>query len=100
MEGPSGGIGTQASGGLDALETKGVIKPVAHSDWAAPIVTPIKKDGEARICGDFKVTVNPQLAVDEYPLPRIEEIYANLSGGKQFSTLDLRQAYLQMELEE
>ena len=86
--------------GLDALEAKGVIKPVAHSDWAAPIVTPIKKDGEARICGDFKVTVNPQLAVDEYPLPRIEEIYANLSGGKQFSTLDLRQAYLQMELEE
>lgn len=85
---------------LDALEAQGIIKKVAHSDWAAPIVTPVKKNGDVRICGDFKVTVNPYLDVDEYPLPRIEEIYANLSGGKQFSTLDLRQAYLQMELEE
>ncbi|KAK2159261.1 hypothetical protein NP493_1730g00003 [Ridgeia piscesae] len=69
-------------------------------EWAAPIVTPIKKDGEVRICGDFKVTINPQLDVDEYLLPRIEEIYANLSGGQQFSVIDLRQAYLQMEVEE
>jgi hypothetical protein len=38
------------------------------------------------------VTINPQLDVDEYPLPRIEEIYANLSGGQQFSVSDLRQA--------
>ena len=38
--------------------------------------------------------------MDEYPLPRIEEIYANLSGGQQFNVIDLRQAYLQMEVEE
>ncbi|KAK2169582.1 hypothetical protein NP493_1183g00002 [Ridgeia piscesae] len=48
----------------------------------------------------FKVTINPQLDVDEYPLPQIEEIYANLSGDQQFSVIDLRQAYLQMEVEE
>ena len=29
-----------------------------------------------------------------------DEIYANLAGGKQFSTLDLRQSYLEMELEQ
>ena len=39
----------------------------------------------------------PQLEIDKYPLPRIDDIYANLSSGKQFSVLDLRQAYLQME---
>ena len=33
-------------------------------------------------------------------MPRIDDIYANLSGGKQFSVLDLRQAYLQMEVDE
>ena len=82
------------------MEAEGVMKRVTHSEWAAPIVTPIKKDGEVRICGDFKVTINSQLDVDEYPLPRIEEIYANLSGGKQFSVIDLRQVYLQMEVEE
>jgi hypothetical protein len=86
--------------GLDQLEAEGIVKHVIHSEWAAPIVTPIKKDGEVRICGDFKVTINPQLDVDEYLLPRIEEIYANLSGGQQFSVIDLRQAYLQMEVEE
>ena len=71
--------------GLDQLEAEGIVKRVTHSEWAAPIVTPIKKEGEVRICGDFKVTIYPQLDVDEYPLPRIEEIYANLSGGQQFS---------------
>ena len=60
----------------------------------------MKKDGSVRVCGDFKVTINQQLEVDEYPLPRIDDIYASLSGGKQFSVLDLRQAYLQMEVDE
>ena len=82
--------------GLDQLEAEGIVKHVIHSEWAAPIVTPIKKDGEVRICGDFKVTINPQLDVDE----ELKEIFASLSGGQQFSVIDLRQAYLQMEVEE
>ena len=85
---------------LDQLEAEGIVKRMIHSEWAAPIVTPIKKDGEVRICGDFKLTINPQLDVDEYPLPRMEEIYANLSGGQQFRVIDLRQTYLQIEGDE
>ena len=77
-----------------------MIKKVATSEWAAPIVTPVKKDGSVRVCGDFKVTINPQLKVEEYPLPRIEDIYASLGGGTLFSVIDLRHAYLQMEVEE
>ena len=84
---------------LDDLEAKGVITKITHSEWAAPIVTPVKRDGTVRVCGDFKVTINPHLKIDEYPLPHIDEIYANLSGGKEFSVIDLRQAYLQMELD-
>ena len=85
---------------LDRLESEDVIERVQHSEWAAPIVTPVKKGGNVRICGDFKVTVNPQLEIDTYPLPRIEEIYAGLGGGKHFTVIDLKQAYLQMELQE
>ena len=85
---------------LDKLESEGIIKKVSHSDWAAPIVAPFKKDGSVRVCGDFKVTVNPQLEIDQYPLPRIEEIFANLAGGQELSVVDLRQAYLQMEVDD
>ena len=55
---------------LDRLEKQGVIKRVDSSDWAAPIVTVPKKGGQIRICGDYRVTVNQALTVDQYPLPR------------------------------
>ena len=34
-----------------------------HNDWAAPIVAVPKGDGQIRICGDYKVTVNQSLDV-------------------------------------
>ncbi|KAK3091048.1 hypothetical protein FSP39_016771 [Pinctada imbricata] len=85
---------------LQKLEEQGILSRVEVSDWATPIVPVVKKDGSVRICGDFKVTVNPALQVDQYPLPRIEDIFANLAGGEKFSKIDLRQAYLHMNLEE
>ena len=85
---------------LRELEAEGVIKKVVTTEWAAPIVIPVKKDGSIRVCGDFKVTINPQLEVDEYPLPRIDDNCASLGGGKFFSAIDLRHDYLQMEVEE
>ena len=57
----------------------------------------IKKDGNVRVCGDFKVTVNPDLKIDVYPFSRIEDIYGSFNGGKIFSVIDLKQVYLQME---
>ena len=59
-----------------------------------------KKDGRVRLCGDYKVTINPTLDVDQYPLPVPEALFATLSGGKTFTTLDLSQAYQQLELEQ
>lgn len=52
------------------------------------------------MCGDFKVTLNPVLEVDQYPLPRMRDISAAISGGKQFSKVDLKHFYLQMEVDE
>ena len=85
---------------LNRLEKSGVLEKVDHSDWAAPIVVVPKKDGKVRLCGDYKVTVNPVLDVDQYPLPRPDDLFATLAGGKFFSTLDLSHAYNQLELEE
>ena len=84
---------------LDHLEAEGVIEKITYSDWAAPIVTVPKKDGTIRICGDYKVTVNPVLEGDKYPLPRIEDLFAKLTGGKIFTTLDMTHAYHQLVLD-
>ncbi|XP_014675604.1 PREDICTED: uncharacterized protein LOC106815629 [Priapulus caudatus] len=85
---------------LDRLEREGIIESVPFSDWAAPIVPVVKPDKSVRICGDFKVTVNRYARVEKYPLPRVEDLYAKLSGGQKFTKLDLRQAYFQIELDE
>lgn len=85
---------------LQRLEQQGIITPVKHSKWAAPIVPVVKKSGQVRVCGDFKVTLNPVMKVEQYPLPRIEDIFSSLAGGQRFSKVDLTQAYLQMEMED
>lgn len=53
-----------------------------------------------RICGDFKVTLNPVIEIDKYPLPRIEELFVKLQGGVSFTKLDLANAYQQVFLDE
>ena len=83
---------------LDNLEHQGIITPVAHSEWAAPIAVP-KSDGKFRICGDYKVMVNQALAVDEYPFPTPKELFSNLARDRIFSKLDLSQVYLQLPVE-
>ncbi|XP_056008456.1 uncharacterized protein K02A2.6-like [Ostrea edulis] len=85
---------------LNKLVDSGVITKIDYSEWATPIVPVIKSDGSVRICGDFKVTVNPVLEIDQYPLPRIEEIFAALSKGQRFTKLDLRHSYLQMTVDD
>ena len=45
-------------------------------------------------------TVNPELEVDKYRLPRIDEIFTNIAGVEKFSKLDVSHAYLQMEVAE
>ena len=70
------------------------------SDWAAPIVPVLKKDGSVHIWGDYKLTVNQTAKLETYPLPKIEDLLASLAGGKAFTKLDLAHAYQQVELDE
>ena len=84
---------------LKRLEN-GVIESIPYSDWASPIVIVPKADGQVRICGDFKKTVNPFIHTAQYPLPNPEELFQKLQGGQLFTKLDLKAAYLQMELDD
>ena len=77
---------------LDHLEGAGIIEKVTHSKWAAPVVPVPKGDGRLRLCGDYKVTINPALEVDQYPLPKPDDLFASLAGGKHFTKIDLTQS--------
>ncbi|XP_043229848.1 uncharacterized protein K02A2.6-like isoform X5 [Amphibalanus amphitrite] len=78
----------------------GILEPVTTSQWAAPIVPVKKRDGSIRLCGSYDLTVNVASALETYPLPRVEELFAVLSGGAKFTKIDLKEAYLQLELDE
>ena len=85
---------------LDRLENGGILTKVDWSEWATPVVSVAKKDGSVRLCGDFKVSLNSQLKIDHYPLPRVDDVFASLASGQRFTKIDLRQAYLQLEMED
>ena len=84
---------------LNRLVTKGTLEPVEVAEWAAPIVAVLKPDKtNVRICGDFKQTVNPVSTLDKYPIPKVEDLFSTLAGGKVFSKINLSQAYQQLPL--
>ena len=65
---------------LERQVHNGVLQRVEYSEWETPIVVVPKPSKAVRICGDFSVTVNPQLKINQYPIPRPEELFAALNG--------------------
>ena len=63
---------------LNRLEKKGALQKVATSRWATPVVVVTKPDQSLRLCGDYKVTVNKVLDVDQYPLPKPDDLTSSL----------------------
>ncbi|XP_032240284.2 uncharacterized protein K02A2.6 [Nematostella vectensis] len=85
---------------LENLEKQGIISPITNSEWATPVVPLVKKSGGIRLCGDFKVTLNPELVADSYPLPTLDDLQEKMNGGSFFSKLDLTKAYSQIPLDD
>lgn len=85
---------------LQRLEQQRIITRVTYAPAAAPIVAVKKKDGSIRITGDYSTGLNRALNDYLYPLPTPETIFASLAGMDTFSTLDLANAFLQVELNE
>jgi hypothetical protein len=52
------------------------------------------------MCGAYKPTVNKASTLDVYPIPKIDDLYTKLAGGKTFTELYLSHAYEQMFLED
>ena len=84
---------------LNEMVSNNMIEPIEYSEWAMPIVPVIKSNGKIRICVDFKY-LNSQINVNEYPLPKIDEILTELGECKYFTKLDLKNAYMQLAVDD
>ena len=85
---------------IDRLVKADVLEPVNSSEWATPVVPVLKTNGEVRLCGDYRMTVNPQLQIDRHPIPKVSDLLFKIKKGGCFSKLDLSHAYQQVELDE
>lgn len=93
-------IKTQVEQEIMRLEQEGNWKKVKYSNWATPLVPVAKPDGSVRLCGDYKVTVNPQLNVAQHPLPNPSIMFATMGNCKVFSKIDLKTAFQQLVMDE
>ncbi|KAJ9515735.1 hypothetical protein QJQ45_002627 [Haematococcus lacustris] len=81
---------------IQDLLSKGMIEP-SSSPYAAPVLFVQKKSGELRMCIDYR-QLNKITLRDQYPLPRIDDLFDKLSGCKVFSSLDLQAGYHQIRI--
>ena len=84
---------------LDCLEGEGIVEKVLHSQWAAPVVS-VPKGMDRFDCVETTNSPSTPLEVDHYPLPKLDDLFATLAGGKKFTKIDLMPEYQQMSLEE
>ena len=76
---------------IEELLQKGIIQH-SNSPYASPIVLVRKKNGDLRLCVDYRL-LNAKTKKDAYPLPRIDETFDALQGASYFSSLDLAAGY-------
>lgn len=72
---------------VDKMLKAKIIYPIHHSTWVANIVPVRKKNGEIRICVDFR-NLNQASLKDNYPLPVMDHLLQTVSGLEMMSMLD------------
>ena len=81
---------------IDKLRQTKVIEE-ANSPWNFPIVVVPKKNGEIRLCVDYR-KLNAITARPIFPIPASKELFDSLAGNVIFSSLDLSMGYHQLKM--
>ena len=84
---------------LDKLLSVGFIKPVESAEWLSPIVVVPKKNGNLRICVDYR-KLNAATIADPFPLPFIDTLLDEVAGKEMYSFLDGFSGYNQIGMVE
>jgi hypothetical protein len=72
-----------------------IIVPLRYSKWVAKLVPVRKKNGEIRLCFDFR-NLNRISKKDNYPLPKMEHILQRVTGASRMSMIDGFSSYNQI----
>nr|GEW44700.1 hypothetical protein [Tanacetum cinerariifolium] len=76
--------------------------PIARapsSPWGAPVLFVKKKDGSFQICIGYR-ELNKLTVKNQYPVPRIDDLFDQLQGSRVYSKIDLRSGYHQLRVRE
>ncbi|XP_055523097.1 uncharacterized protein K02A2.6-like [Wyeomyia smithii] len=85
---------------LEQLLNKDIIEvKQGPAAWVSPLVVVGKSNGEPRICLDLR-RVNEAVLRERHPMPVVDEYLARLGTGKYWSKLDIKDAFLKVELAE
>ena len=81
---------------IQSLVDIGVITE-SRSRYASPIVIVRKKNGQIRLCIDYR-TLNARTIPDQYAVPLVHEALDCLHGCNWFSVIDLKSGYYQIPM--
>ena len=85
---------------LERMELLKVVSKVTQpTEWCAGTVVVPKRSGEVRICVDLK-PLNECVLRKVYPIPKVDQTLAQLSGASVFSKLDANSGFWQIPLAE
>jgi ribosomal protein L21E len=87
-------------------ETKVIERAPRDTRWNSPILVVPKRENDGTMSKEkIRVCIDPRhwnrfLQDDPYPLPMIDKLFQDLNGSSFISELDLKSAYLQMQIHE
>ena len=85
---------------IEANAKSGVLVKVDEpTDWVHNLVVVEKKNGSLRLCLDPR-NLNAVIKCEHYRISTIQEMASKFAGKSVFSTLDLKDGYWQVELDE
>jgi ribonuclease HI len=90
-------LASQIQRELQKMVDAGIIAPIRYSSWMSNLVVVRKKNGDIRLCVDFR-NLNQLSLKDNYPLPNMEHLLQRVTGAGMMSMLDGFSGYNQVLL--
>lgn len=71
----------------------------SYSDYAAQVLFKPKKDGNKRLCVDYR-RLNKKIIRDRFPVPNLDEQLDQMQTGTVYTTMDLKNGYHHVPIKE